>query len=396
MAATRAEKSQNSAENSALAAASGPGDHGRRLFRPVQPRPLRDRRLVLPGHARRGRDPEDHGRGAAGARDRPGRRPDRHAARRRHLAMRPDRQPRHRRRLLQTPQPHRLARRREPLLRGRARHRARRPQPAAQKARVVVSGRCLHRLARHHRRHGRQQFLRRPFAALRHHARQHAVDGRGVGRRQPAAFRRGAIPADNGRDLFRDMLASRRARGRRDRRKLPEGAAPGRRLQSRCAGAAQRPQQSGASAGRLRRHAGLHHPGRAEAVAGDPQQGARRLPFRQLLRGDGCRPASGETAPDRGRTGRPHHAGAGARDRDVPAHHRHRRARRSRCGADRRIRRGGPGRKHPSTEAARRADGRPRLRLGSAASANGAAWSRSPSRHCKPASPSSAPPASTS
>jgi len=32
--------------------------------------------------------------------------------------------------------------------------------------------------------------------------------------------------------------------------------------------------------------------------------------------------ASGEAAPDRRRTGRPHHAGAGARDRDVSAHHR--------------------------------------------------------------------------
>ena len=56
-------------------------------------------------------------------------------------------------------------------LRGRARNRARRPQPATQKTWSVVSGRCLHRVSRHHRRHGRQQFLRRPLAALRHHAR---------------------------------------------------------------------------------------------------------------------------------------------------------------------------------------------------------------------------------
>ncbi len=35
---------------------------------------------------------------------------------------------------------------------------------------LVVSGRYLDRLARHHRRHGRQQFLRRPLHALRHHA----------------------------------------------------------------------------------------------------------------------------------------------------------------------------------------------------------------------------------
>ena len=47
-------------------------------------------------------------------------------------------------------------------------------------------------------------------------------------------------------------------------------------------------------------------------------------------------------------------------------------------------------------EAARRADGRSRLRLGPTRSANGAAWSRSPSPRCRPASPISAPPASTS
>ena len=117
-----------------------------------------------------------------------------------------------RRRFLQAPEPHPLARRREPHLRGRARHRARRPQPPAQEAWPVVSGRRLHRLARHHRRHGRQQFLRRPLAALRHHARQHAVDGGRAGRRHAAAFRRGPArsrrldASDSARALFRDML----------------------------------------------------------------------------------------------------------------------------------------------------------------------------------------------
>ena len=47
---------------------------------------------------------------------------------------------------------------------------------AAQAARAVVPGRHLHRLARHHRRHGRQQFLRRALAALRQHARQRDLD----------------------------------------------------------------------------------------------------------------------------------------------------------------------------------------------------------------------------
>ena len=106
-------------------------------------------------------------------------------------------------------------------------------------------------------------------------------------------------------------------------------------------------------------------------MAGHPQQGAGRLPFRQFLRGDGCGPASGEAAADRGGTGRPHHDRARPRDRDVPADHRHRRARRSRCGADRGIRRGRSGRKPASPEAARRTDGRSRLRLGPAAAQMG-------------------------
>ncbi len=36
----------------------------------------------------------------------------------------------------------------------------------------MVSGRCLDRLARHHRRHDGEQLLRRPVAALRQHARE--------------------------------------------------------------------------------------------------------------------------------------------------------------------------------------------------------------------------------
>ena len=95
----------------------------------------------------------------------------------------PDRQPVAGRRLLEIPQPHPRPRRGGPALRGRARHRARRPQPAAQTARPVVSGRHLDRLARHHRRHDRQQFLRRALAALRQHARERAVGRRHPGRR---------------------------------------------------------------------------------------------------------------------------------------------------------------------------------------------------------------------
>ena len=55
---------------------------------------------------------------------------------------------------------------------------------AAQAARPVVSGRCLDRLARHHRRHDGEQLLRRALAALRQHARERALDRRAAGRRR--------------------------------------------------------------------------------------------------------------------------------------------------------------------------------------------------------------------
>ena len=162
----------------------------------------------------------------------------------------------------------------------------------------------------------------------------------------------GEVPRDlarvnspqSGLALFRDMLDLGEREAAEISRAISKSAAPRRRLQSRCAGAAQCAEQHGASAGRLRRHAGLHHAGRTQAVACHPQQGARRLPFRQLLRGDGCGAASGEAAADRGGTGRPHHDCARPRHRDVPAGDRDGRARRSRCAADRRIRRGGSGR----------------------------------------------------
>ena len=76
------------------------------------------------------------------------------------------------RRLLAASQPHRCGRCRGAALRGRARHRARRTEPRAEADRPVVSGRHLDRVARHHRRHGRQQFLRRALAALRQYARE--------------------------------------------------------------------------------------------------------------------------------------------------------------------------------------------------------------------------------
>ena len=160
-----------------------------------------------------------------------------------------------------------------------------------QAARPVVSGRYLDRLARHHRRHGRQQFLRRALAALRQHARERARRSTPcwpTARRRISVRSRPTSPTFRGSSplepLARDLLAHRRARGRRDRGALSEGAAPGRRLQSRRASARPQRPQSRAYPGRLRRHARLLHPDRAEAFAAARPARGRRLPFRQLPR----------------------------------------------------------------------------------------------------------------
>ena len=166
---------------------------------------------------------------------------ERAAARRRHLAVRPDRRTSRWSSTARSTYADLRARHRRPALHGRARHRARRPQPHAQALRPLVPGRRLDRLARHHRRHDGEQFLRRPLAALRHDARQRALDRRGAGRRHQGAFRPGvgrplepagrlAVAAARARPA-----RHRAARGRRDRDALPEGAAPRRRLQSRRA-----------------------------------------------------------------------------------------------------------------------------------------------------------------
>ena len=59
----------------------------------------------------------------------------------------------------------------------------------AETFRAVVPGRYLDGVARHHRRHGRQQFLRRALAALRQYARERVVDRCCAGRRHARAFR---------------------------------------------------------------------------------------------------------------------------------------------------------------------------------------------------------------
>ena len=79
----------------------------------------------------------------------------------------------------------------------RARHRARRAEPAAETNRPVVPRRRVDRQPRHHRRHDRQQLLRHALDPLRHHARQRHRHRRGPSRRQRGAVRRGG--AQSGR-----------------------------------------------------------------------------------------------------------------------------------------------------------------------------------------------------
>ena len=122
----------------------------------------------------------------------------------------------------------------------------------------------------------------------------------------------------------------------------------------------------------------------------------RRLPFRQLRDGDGCRAAHRQARADRGRAGRPHHAGPRARDRDVQAHHRCGRARRSGGDPVRRVRRGGPVPEPAPPDAAQGADGRSRHRLGQEPVELGRCGRHFRSRRCRPPSPRCAPPASTS
>ncbi len=111
-----------------------------------------------------------------------------------------------------------------------------------------------------------------------------------------------------------------RARGRRDRGALSEGAAPRRRLQHRRAGAGQERHQPRAHPGRLRGHAGVLDRDRTEAVAA--ARAARAVGachFGSFHEAMAAAQHIVKLAPDRRRTGRRHHDRAGARDRRCSA-----------------------------------------------------------------------------
>ena len=194
-----------------------------------------------------------------------------------------------------------------------------------QALRPLVSGRRLDRLARDHRRHGGEQFLRRALAALRHHARQRASRSTPCWPTAPRAHfgpvAAGLSNLPSGsplRPLARSLLdiglreadeiearfpkVQRRVGGYNLDAFAPN--APGHNLAHILVGS------EGTLAFSTRIELKL------SPVLGKPR--GRRLPLRLVLRGDERRAASGEAQADRGRAGRPHHAGARRRDRDVP------------------------------------------------------------------------------
>ena len=376
---------------------------GRGALRSVHPRALRHRRLALSDDAdRRGRAALDRrSRARARARARGGR--ERAAARRRHLAVRPD------------------GRTRRSSSTARNISTACSTLDVAGRRCVVEPGIVLDELNRRLKPHGLWfpvDISTASRATIGGMAGNNSCGARSLryGNTRDNVLSIDAVLADGAAAHFgpvaRDLsdlprqsplraararpARARGARGRRDRGALPQGAAPGRRLQSRRAGARPQRPQPRAHPGRLRRHARLLHRDRAQACAAARPARGRRLPFRQLPRGDGGRAAHRQARADRGRAGRPHHDRARARDRDVPPDDRRVRARRARGDPARRVRRGRAGRERAPPEAARRADGRSRLRLGQDRREMGRRGRGARSQAAGRASPRCAPPASTS
>ena len=218
---------------------------------------------------------------------------------------------------------------------------------AAQAARPVVPGRCLDRLARHHRRHGGEQFLRRPLAALRHHARQCALDRRRAGRRHARRISARCAPASPTCRPARRCARSRatcstsaRARPTRSRR-VSQGAAPRRRLQSRRA--SRRTRRSTISRTSCSARKARSPSRRAIELKLSPVLGKRAVGachFGSFYEAMNAAQHLVKLEPDRGRAGRPHHDRARARDRDVPPDAEGIRARRAGGDPAGRVRRG--------------------------------------------------------
>ena len=193
----------------------------RGAVQPRRSRPLRHRRVDLPGRTdrrgraggdrRRRRSPGDRARGGH-----PGA-----AARRRHQPVRPDGEPRAGDRLLEAPAPHPARRSGGAHGIGGTRPRAGPSECGAAPAWAVLPGRSLDACALHDRRHGGQQLLRLEVDPLRADGRQRARDRRDPGGWHAAQVRRAARQYRRrcaARHRRSDPAAARAGRARKPRR----------------------------------------------------------------------------------------------------------------------------------------------------------------------------------
>ena len=397
-------KHRDSAETGALAGRLRREITGDVFFDRVQPRPLCHRRLVLSDHARGRRGPPHHGRGAEGAGDRPRRGPDRHPARRRHLAMRPDGQstassstfPSTSTGFVSLDVENRTCVV-EPgivlddLNRQLKKHGLWFPVDVSTASRATIGG-----MAGNNSCGGRS--LR--YGTMRDNT---LVDGCGACRRHAAAFRRGA--ARSGAGEFAATTGSRCFATCSDlgEREAAEIAERFPKVQRRVGGYnldALVPRNAPNNLAHLL-------VGSEGTLAFTTQVELKLWPvIRNKVLGV-CHFGSFYEAMDAAQhlvKLRPIAVELVDRTmialgRDIAMFqpdHRRRRARRSRCRADRRIRRGRPGREPAATETARRVDGRPRFWLGPTATQMGRRGRNRRTRAADRRSPISAPPASTS
>ena len=240
-------------------------------------RPLRDRRLHLPGVPSRGGGSSRRRRRPGGARALPRGRHPRLSPRRRDVAVRPNGRRGGGPRLQQAPAAHR-GRRGRAASRASAGHRARRAQPRAPPLPAVLPGRSLDGEPRHDRRHGGATTRAARVHPLRQHGAQRAR-GRGDARRRHAARfgPAGASEAPAVAGAAEAARGARRTSSGGDRAPLPKvlRRVGGYNLDTWC----RRRHQPRAAAGRVRRHARPSSPSSSCQLQPLPRHRARHLPL---------------------------------------------------------------------------------------------------------------------
>ena len=178
--------------------------------------------------------------------------------------------------------------------------------------RPVVPGRRLDRHPRHPRRHGRQQHLRRAarsatatWCTTCAPSTPCMADGSGAEFGEVPGNLAGVPGGPRSRALIRATARPGRARGRRDRGALPQGAAPGRRLQSRPGAAAAGHNMAHLLVGSEGTLA-FFTPPQAEAAAAPAAQGRSASATSRPSTRPWSDPAHRRAGPVGGGAGRPH------------------------------------------------------------------------------------------